>query len=71
MSTATMPAPAEAPTALRTEKEAADYLGTTPGTLAVWRCTRRVVIPYIKIGKNVRYRQSDLDAFVEANRRAE
>ena len=74
MSTATTapPSPPNAPPIpLRTEKQAAEYLGTTPGTLSVWRCTRQVKIPFIKIGKAVRYKQSDLDAFIEANRRAE
>jgi excisionase family DNA binding protein len=49
------------------EKEAAKILGTTPGTLAVWRCNRAVQIPFVKIGRSVRYRLADLDAFLEAH----
>ncbi len=30
-------------------------IDTTEGTLAVWRCTKRENIPYLKIGSKVRY----------------
>jgi hypothetical protein len=46
------------------EKIAADILGVTAGTLSVWRCTRRYPLPYIKVGRAVRYRLSDLEAFL-------
>ncbi len=43
---------------------AAEFLGGTKpfnvGTLAVWRCTKKYNIPYLKIGREVRYRKSDL-----------
>lgn len=45
---------------------AATYLGVTPRTLEVWRCTKRHQIPYIKVGRLVKYRQSDLDAWLAA-----
>lgn len=45
---------------------AADYLGVTPRTLEVWRCVKRHAIPYIKVGRLVKYRQSDLDAWLES-----
>ena len=51
---------------LLTTPEAAEVLGTTKGTLTTWRCTRAVEIPYVKVGRNVRYRLSDLTAFLEA-----
>lgn len=44
--------------------EAAAYLGVAPSTLAIWRCTKRYPLPYIKVGRLVRYRKSDLDAFL-------
>lgn len=44
--------------------QAAEYLGVTPRTLEVWRCTKRYSIPYVKVGRLVRYRQSALDAFL-------
>ena len=37
---------------------AAAYLGVTPRTLEVWRCTKRHQIPYIKVGRLVKYRQA-------------
>lgn len=45
-------------------KEAADYLHITEGTLAVWRSTGRYKIPFIKVGRKVMYRKSDLDDFL-------
>ena len=47
-----------------TREEAAKYLGFKPGTLAVWDCTKRHDLKPIKIGRSVRYRKSDLDAFL-------
>ncbi|MHC8382650.1 helix-turn-helix domain-containing protein [Pseudomonas sp. LB3P14] len=46
--------------------EAAPYIGVTPGTLEVWRCTKRYPIPYLKIGSKVYYWKKDLDAFLES-----
>lgn len=43
-----------------------EYLGVTPATLAVWRCTKRYAIPYLKIGRLVKYRKSDLDAWLSS-----
>lgn len=50
---------------LLTRKEAAEYLGITASTLAVWACVKRYKLPYIKIGRLVKYRRSDLDSFIE------
>jgi hypothetical protein len=46
-------------------KSAARYLRVSPGTLAVWDCTRRYDLKPIKIGRAVRYRRADLDKFIE------
>ena len=48
------------------ERQAASFLGISPGTLSVWRTTRRYPLPYIKVGRVVRYRVSDLRAFIES-----
>lgn len=45
--------------------QAAQYIGVTPGTLEVWRCTKRYQIPFIKVGRLVRYRKSALDIFLD------
>ena len=50
-------------------KSAAKYLGgstpLSPGTLAVWDCTKRYDLKPIKVGRSVRYRRSVLDSFLE------
>lgn len=46
-------------------KTAAKYLRVSPGTLAVWDCTKRYNLEPIKIGRAVRYRRSSLDKFIE------
>lgn len=51
------------------EVSAAAILAVTPGTLAVWRCTGRYNLPFIKIGRKVRYRRSDLDSWLSARTR--
>lgn len=51
---------------------AARFLGgTTPlsvGTLAVWRSTKRYDLPFLKVGRYVRYRKSDLRKFRDQRR---
>jgi excisionase family DNA binding protein len=53
-------------TDLLSTEEAARQLGVTPGTLTVWRATRRYPLRFIKVGRKVRYRASDLEDFLEA-----
>jgi len=52
---------------LMDQVRAAAALGVKPQTLAVWRCTHRYNLPYVKIGRRVMYRRSDLEAFVNSN----
>lgn len=52
------------PDALLDDAHAAQILGVAPKTLPVWRSTRRVEIPYVKIGRCVRYRMADLQRFI-------
>ena len=49
---------------LMTPEEVAEYLGLEVETLNVWRCTKRYNLPYTKIGRLVRYRAEDVEAFV-------
>ncbi len=53
------------PEPLLSRKEAAELLGTTEGTLAVWSCTKRYGLPFIKIGRLVKYKLSDLEDFIQ------
>lgn len=52
------------------EKEAADFLTVSPGTLSVWRSTGRYKIPFVKVGRRVRYKISDLRGWLERRTRA-
>ncbi|PIV89416.1 MAG: hypothetical protein COW48_00665 [Hydrogenophilales bacterium CG17_big_fil_post_rev_8_21_14_2_50_63_12] len=48
------------------EQEAAELLTVSPGTLSVWRSTGRYNLPFLKVGRMVRYRRADLIAWLEA-----
>ena len=50
---------------LMTQKEAADYLGTTVGTLNTWRHYGKDKIPFVRWGNRIRYRKEDLDAWIQ------
>ena len=49
-------------------REAAEYLGRSPGTLANWRCAGTGP-KFSGSGSGVRYRLADLDAWITANTR--
>ena len=51
---------------LLNEQAAAQVLDIAPGTLSVWRSTGRHKLPFLKIGRNVRYRKTDLVAWLDA-----
>jgi excisionase family DNA binding protein len=46
-------------------RQAAEVLNVSEGTLAIWRSTRRYALPYVKVGRKVRYRRVDLIAWLE------
>jgi len=46
---------------------AAEYLGVSAGTLANWACSGFRRVPHVKLGKRVKYRIADLDAFIQQN----
>jgi excisionase family DNA binding protein len=51
---------------LLTTQQTADLLGVKPTTLEVWRSTARYPLAFVKVGRNVRYRRSAIEAFLEA-----
>lgn len=56
---------------LLTEKEAAGMLGLSPGTLKVARSTARgevATLPFVKLGRAVRYEQDAVISWAEARR---
>jgi excisionase family DNA binding protein len=50
---------------LLSEQEAAELLTVAPGTLSVWRSTGRYNLPFLKVGRKVRYRRADLLAWLD------
>ncbi|TCO73706.1 helix-turn-helix domain-containing protein [Chromatocurvus halotolerans] len=50
---------------LITPGDVAELLGISQQTLAVWRCNGRYDLPYVKVGRYVRYRRDDVSAFVQ------
>jgi excisionase family DNA binding protein len=48
---------------LLTPQNVADRLGVSKATLSTWRCTKRYPLPYVKVGRLVRYQVADVDAF--------
>ena len=53
---------------LITRTETAKLLGIKAGTLAVWACTKRYGLEYIKIGARVMYKLEDVLQFIEEHR---
>jgi excisionase family DNA binding protein len=51
---------------LLTTAQVAEILGLSEGTLSTWRCTRQEEVPYLKIGRCVRYKRSDVEAWVRS-----
>ncbi len=60
---------AQAGSELLDDKAAAAVLDVTPGTLSVWRSTGRYALPFLKVGRKVRYRRSDLIAWLQKRTR--
>lgn len=53
---------------LLNNSQAADFLDVSPGTLNVWRCTKRYDLPYLRVGRKILYDINDLRAFLEARK---
>ena len=53
---------------LLTERQAAEMLAVSFTTLATWRCKKRYSLPFVRLGsaRAIRYRLSDVQAFIEA-----
>lgn len=54
---------------LLTPAEVSAMLRVPQSTLAVWRCTGRVGLAYVKIGHQVRYVRSGVNQFLANNLR--
>lgn len=51
---------------LLTPTETAELLGVAVDTLTIWRCTRRVVLPFVKVGRHVRYTPEAVAEFIRS-----
>jgi excisionase family DNA binding protein len=51
---------------LLTPREVAEYLGTSESVLAVDRYHGRG-LPYVRVGRRIRYRAKDIAAYLDAN----
>jgi len=51
---------------LLTKEQVSEILGVSVGTLAVWRTTKRYHLPYVKSGRLIRYREEDVQAFINS-----
>lgn len=56
-----------AATALLTEDEAAALLKVQRATLATWRVRGRPHLPFVRVGRCVRYRPQDISTFIEGH----
>ena len=50
---------------LMTPAEVAELLGVQVQTLTAWRCRGAQELPYVKAGRLVRYREADVERFVQ------
>lgn len=49
---------------LLTETETAKQISVAPATLQQWRHHHRYSLPFVKVGRLVRYKQSDIDGWL-------
>jgi predicted site-specific integrase-resolvase len=54
-------------TRLLSEQDTAEILGIRPQTLTNWRCTKRVPLPFVRVGRCIRYRLQDVEDFLAKN----
>lgn len=54
------------PGLLLTPDDLESIYGIPKATQATWRCTGRWSLPYIKVGRNVRYRRESIEEWLRA-----
>ncbi|WP_083930126.1 helix-turn-helix domain-containing protein [Methylovulum miyakonense] len=52
---------------LVTTEKAAELLSIPAATLTKWRSTGQVKIPFVRIGRQIKYRTTDLKCFIESS----
>lgn len=48
---------------------AAVYMGLKPQTLSAWRCSGRYCLPFLKVGRKVLYKKTDVDTWMSERTR--
>lgn len=56
---------------LLTPTQTSDRIHVTPETLAIWRCTGRYNLKFVKIGRKVFYDEADVQAFIEERKQVQ
>ena len=51
-------------------KTTANRLGVEETTLATWRSKKLYPLPYVQVGRLIRYRQSDVENFIRQRTRS-
>lgn len=59
--------PGAPPINLLTPCQASELLQVPVNTLQMWRSTRKVPLPFCKLGGHVRYRREDIAEFLDRN----
>ena len=54
----------------KTPREVSEEKGITTGYLAACRCVKGHALKFIKVGKNVFYREADVDAYFDSRKKA-
>jgi excisionase family DNA binding protein len=49
-------------------KETSEILGVAVQTLALWRMTGKHGLPFVKVGRQIRYRVDDIDTWLSERR---
>jgi excisionase family DNA binding protein len=65
VSTITQSNPTPTALGLLSEDQAAELLGVKPQTLSLWRSAGRYDLPFVRVGRLIRYRLADLEAWLE------
>ncbi len=55
---------------LMTTRDVAERLRISEETLSTWRCTGAQALPYVRVGRLVRYRPSEVNAYLEGRLQA-
>lgn len=47
-------------------QQVADWLGVKKTTLAIWRSEKTYRLPYVEVGGRIKYKLTDVEAFIDS-----